>query len=245
MVLAKTPLIVMVGLYLSGGDPAAPEVWFTLLAATLTWATLYALNESADLEIETGQSADRTLKSALLALLAAIILASIFVSPQLAMIILAMVLVQLAYSLPGLRLKRYWWYVIATSGALNPLLRLECGVIWGHQALPLVCYLALVLVHLGGALQTRILRRERDRLLGYQIIPTDWKGISTIPMVTGILLVYGLCWQGTLPVVCVLFATAGLVFTIISQRITNMATLHKCWVIFAILSVVALIVMYR
>ncbi len=82
-----------------------------------------------------------------------------------------MTLAQLAYSLPLIRGKRHWWIVVLLSGVLNPLLRVECGALFGAPVLPWLVYATVVMLHVNGALRTRLLRKERDLRLGYRTAP--------------------------------------------------------------------------
>src|SRR5262245_41724604 len=64
-VIAKTPLMVALGVYLAGGDLGTRAVALTMALTALLWAALYALNEATDLRLEQRLNVPRALPLAL------------------------------------------------------------------------------------------------------------------------------------------------------------------------------------
>lgn len=244
-VLAKTPLLIAVGVFLAGGRLETRPVLLTMALATALWALLYALNESTDLQQESGILVERRIQILLFLLPIGICLAAACLSPHLGLLFSLMTVGQIAYSAPPLRVKRWWWAVLLLSGVLNPILRLECGAVWGPHAIPLLAYAVLVSLHLGAAIRARTLLKERDRQLAYVTAPdgTEWAGIAC--MVGGLLGGGLLCLQGFLPRVFLVFLVPASVFSLYawSGRIRNMAQLRQGWLVFAILALLALAVL--
>lgn len=244
-VIVKTPMLILVGVYASGGRFASWPVLLTIVLASLLWTLLYAVNESSDLECESGCGPDAGRRLLLCMLCAGVCSTSAWLSPRLALLLALMALGQAAYCLPPLRLKRHWGAVLALSGLLNPILRLECGAVWGHHAIPPGAYVVFAALHLGASICSRCLLRDRDRRLGYCVTPygTEWMGmVSTGVGLVGALL---LSAEGVLPYGFAMFTLVGALFAVYawSGRVTSIARLRKGWVWFALLSLAALAVL--
>jgi len=244
-VLAKTPLLIAVGLYLSGASFDLRSSGLTMVLTVALWAALYAVNEATDLELEHGLHIRRQTRASLRALVAALCAASVLLSWPLAGLLALMAVGQIAYCAPPLRLKRWWWAVLLLSGVLNPTLRLQCGAIWGAHPIPPLAYLAMMGLHLGAAARSRVLLRERDRRLGYHIAPPGTEGLGMACTGIGLLGTGLLCWQNVLPRVCLLLGAVVIPFCVYawSGRVTNVARLRQGWLWFALLACVVLAVL--
>lgn len=238
-------MLILVGVYASGGRFLSRSVLLTLLLASCLWTVLYALNESADLECEQGYANDAPRRTLFCGLCLGICIAAAWLSPRLTLLLALMALGQAAYCLPQLRLKRRWWAVLVLSGLLNPILRLECGALWGGHAIPMDAYLVFASLHLGASIRSRCLLRDRDRKLGYRVAPpgTEWFGIACTFL--GLIGAYYLSAEGVLPRVFALFTTAAACFALYawSGRVSGIARLRQGWVWFALLSLAALAVL--
>ncbi len=205
-VIAKTPVLISFGLYMTGGRFAWSTVGATLALGSLLWAALYAVNEAFDLTLEE----DYVVPTATIAgLVGAVVLvcgAAYLVSPVLALLFLLMTAGQLAYCVPPMRLKRWWWPVLLLSGVFNPLLRAYCGAIWGPVSLPALGLLSIVLIHVGSTIRTRALQRERDRKLDYRIAPPTIDRIGALFTALGLLDGAWLCAVNTFPRIFLLSA---------------------------------------
>lgn len=244
-VLAKTPLLIALGVYLAGGRLETRPVLLTMALATALWAVLYALNESTDLQQESGILVGRRVQALLFLLPVLICLAAACLSPHLGLLFALMTVGQIAYSAPPWRVKRWWWAILLLSGVLNPILRLECGALWGPRAVPFLAYAVLVSLHLGSAIRARTLLKERDRRLAYVAAPNGigWLGIACT--VGGLIGAGFLCVQGFLPHALLVFLLPAALFSLYawSGRIRSMAQLRQGWLGFAILSLLALAVL--
>jgi hypothetical protein len=245
-VIAKTPITVAMGVYMSGGRFATPAVILTMLATGALWAVLYAINEATDLRLEHHVPVPRAMRLLLSALCIGVCVVAALVSPALGGLCTAMALGQMAYCVPPVRLKRHWWAVLLLSGMLNPVLRLECGALWGVHAIPPLAYFAFVTLHLGAAIRSRVLLRERDRKLAYRVAPPrmEWVGMACTGV--GMLGTYGLCWQGVLPRVFLGFTTVAALFSLYawSGRVSSVSRLRQGWLGFAILALLAYAILY-
>ena len=183
---AKTALLVWLGAYFAGAGMSVKALEAALLASVL-WLCLYVLNEVWDLILEQGHMASKLWTVMLVVAVAGVLLLSMRLSLQLSALLLLMTLAQLAYSLPMIRGKRHWWIVVLLSGVINPLLRVECGAIFGKPVLPWLIYVTLVLVHVNGALRTRLLRKDRDTRLGYRTMPEAFRLVGMAAAALGVL----------------------------------------------------------
>lgn len=244
-VLAKTPLLVALGLYLAGGHFASPAIWLTMALAAALWATLYALNESTDLVQEHGLMIGAAMQSILFTLPAAVCLLAACLSPTLALLFALMTLGQIAYCVPPFRLKRYWWAILILSGTINPLLRLQCGALWGPHAIPFLAYAVVVALHLGAGLRSRALLRERDRALAYHVAPRGIEWVGMICTFAGFAGAFLLCAQGVLPPLLAPLLALASAFAVYawSGRETSVARLRQGWLWFTLLAALALVVL--
>ena len=245
-VIVKSLLIVALGVYLSGGPLETQAVETTMALTAVLWAVLYALNESTDLIFEHRLLVPKYLPAGLLALAILLCLSAAFLSPALSLLLGLMIAGQVAYCLPPMRLKRHWWAVFVLSGTLNPILRLECGAVWGKHPIPFLAYLVFISLHLGASSRTRVLLRERDQKLGYQIAPAWLEGVGKL--CTGLGLTGGvlLCMQEVLPRF-LLFSfplVAAFVLYAWSERAVSVARLRIGWIWFAILALLILVGLY-
>jgi hypothetical protein len=241
-VIAKTPILILVGVYIADGEITSRQVLLTMLLAACLWTVLYAVNEATDLVAEHGYRVEPQTRVGLIASAAGICLIGAAVSPNLGLLLTLMALGQIAYSVPPLRVKRTWWAVLLLSGVLNPILRLECGVIWGTHAIPVPAYAVFISLHLGAAILSRCLLRRRDARLGYHTAPprTEWAGMACTGF--GLLGAYALSWAGILPRFCMVFTTVAVVFSVYawSGRATSLSRLRRGWLLFALLALLAL-----
>ncbi len=245
-VIAKTPIMVALGVYMAGGQFNQPGVGLTMIVTAALWTILYAINEATDLMHEHQMLVARKMRLLLLTSCGVVCASAGCLSLKLGGLCLLMALGQLAYCMPPIRGKRYWWAVLLLSGMLNPILRLECGALWGTHSVTALGYLVFVSLHLGASTRSRVLLRERDRKLGYRIAPprAEWAGMACTG--TGLLGAYGLCWQGVLPREFLLLVTVATLFSIFawSNKVTNVSRLRQGWLWFAILALVAFAQMY-
>jgi hypothetical protein len=243
----KTPVLMAVGLYLAGGARQFLSVGAAMLLGALLWGALYTLNESTDLELEEGLVVEPSIYTAIgLVALTACSLAAVLSLP-LGRLFAFMALGQLAYCVPPLRLKRWWWAVLLISGVANPILRVQCGVVWGAHAAPLIVYPVLIMAHLGPAIRTRTLQRERDRSLGYQVAPETigrWGKALTAAAWIGTCL---LCITGVLPRPFLIFVvpSGGFGLYAWSDRVSSIGRLRQGWLLFALMALSAVAVLLR
>lgn len=181
----KTTVIVILGAYL-----ASREVTWHALAgagiASLLWLILYALNETYDklLEEQRGLDGDHENKleehegldeiplvEFILMFAGACVVANML--DQLSRrIMVLMVVSEMLYTHPWVRLKKYPWAGPVLSGVIGPTLRFGLGVHLGlkpttNWTLIIGVYVMLLILHLPGALKSRVFRRVRDKGLGY------------------------------------------------------------------------------
>src|SRR6185369_14791244 len=95
-VITKTPLLVALGVYMSGAHFAWPTIGATLVLSSLMWGVLYAVNEAFDLTLEEGYIVPRATIAALMACVVAACLIAFVVSPALALLFGLMTAGQLA-----------------------------------------------------------------------------------------------------------------------------------------------------
>lgn len=244
-VIAKTPFLVAMGAYLAHADFRRAELWLTFVLSALLWAALYVLNEMTDVMEEQQMYVPTSTQKVLYVLPVLICVMSASLSVPLCACLSAMTLGQYVYCVPAVRLKRYWFTILVLSGAINPLLRMECGAIWGTQAMPVLASSAAVLLHLGATFRARTLQRMRDRRLNYTVAPdfSDWLG--PICTASGLLSMLVLCVQRILPPLFAGFILIAGVFSVYawSGRVDSMAHLRRGWVGFAVLSLLALLVL--
>ena len=244
-VIAKTPIMVALGAYFAHADFARPELWLTFLISALLWTSLYALNEMTDVSAEQGLYVPPKTQKVLYTLPFVVCAASLFLSKSLFVCLFTMTVGQYAYCVPKFRLKRYWITIVLLSGVVNPLLRMECGAIWGTQQMPVLAGAVFVLLHLGATFRARTLQRERDRKLAYRTAPpfSDWLGpVCTALGLTGAIL---LCLHGILPhfFFFYILIAAGFAVYAWSGRVHSMNTLRRGWIGFALLGLIAVAIL--
>lgn len=241
-VIAKTPMLVALGCYLAGGRFDTPAIWWTMALSAALWAFLYPLNESTDLIHEQHFHMDRRVQAILFLLPLVVCLLAWPLSPWLTLLFALMLAGQLAYCAPPLRLKRYWWAILVLSGTLNPVLRLQCGALWGGHPISNLAYGAVVALHLGASLRSRGLLRDRDQKLGYHVLPPGGELIGAFCTGAGFLGAFRLCANGALPGSFGYFLALAAGFAVYawSGRETNVARLRQGWLWFAIVSCFAL-----
>lgn len=238
----KTPFLVVLGMYLSGGKFVWATVGMALLLSTVLWAVLYALNEAYDLWLEKGFAVPAWVRHALTILAFAIVLEAAHLSHYLGVVCGLMLAGQLAYSAPPVRLKRWWWPILFIGGILNPVLRMECGAFWGTHPIPITVYAVLILIHIGSTIRTRTSQRERDRRLGYHTAPRGIEQFGMISMGLGIAGAGYLCYVGVFPRIFLISAPFVIAFVLYawSNRNKGMAELRRGWLLFAIGAALAL-----
>lgn len=245
-VIAKTPLIVALGIYLTGGRYDTLACWLTIGLAAALWTVLYALNEATDLENEQGFCVSDGMKRGLVGASIAICCAGLGVSLRLMILLFLMTVGQFAYCVKPLRWKRYWWAALLLSGGLNPILRLECGTLLGvHGILPLA-YAVFVLLHEGAAMRSRTLLRERDARLGYHTAPGGLKEAGIAATLLGFLGAFWFCWQGVVPLAFTPMLMVGALFAVYawSGHARNVGILRRGWLVFAAMTLMALVILY-
>ncbi|HEV2472453.1 MAG TPA: hypothetical protein VGS41_07305 [Chthonomonadales bacterium] len=240
-VVAKTPLLVALGSYLAGAR--SPRLLLVTMAlAALLWTVLYALNEATDLREEQGLRISPGVWLTIGFALAALSLVGALISTRLALLMTAMVLGQCLYCMPPARIKRRWWAFTLLSGAVNPILRVQCGAILGAAAIPAPAYIACVCLHVGASLKTRVMQRKRDRELGYSAAPAGAEPVGIVCTVLGFWHGAALCVDGALPRLLLAPAVAAAAWSVYawSGKVTSMDGLRRGWLPFALLSLFCL-----
>lgn len=245
-VVVKTPLLIALGVYLAGGRFDSPAVGLTMVFASALWAILYAINEATDLQQEKGLPVQHRALVWLTLLCCSLCFGAFFVSSLLAPLLMAMTVGQLVYCVPPVRLKRYWWVALLLSGTLNPACRLLCGAIWGTHAIPPLAYATFLSLHLGAAIRSRLLLRERDRKLGYHVAPPHLEWLGWGATLIGLACAYVLCLQGVFPRLFLLFCALATAFALYAWfgNPTNIARLRKAWISFAFLALIAVALLW-
>lgn len=245
-VIAKTPLIVALGIYLTGGRFDTLACWQTMGLAAALWTVLYALNEATDLEDERGLFIAGNRKAALLVAGLAVCLAGFSVSVSLMLLFVLMTAGQCAYCVKPLRWKRFWWAALLLSGGLNPVLRLECGALLGAHAIPPLAYAVFVLLHEGAAMRSRTLQRKRDARLGYHTAPAWLQSVGIAATLLGFVGAFWFCWQGLVPLEFTPMLAVGALFAVYawSGKARNVGTLRRGWLVFAAMALIALVILF-
>ncbi len=241
----KTPLLVAIGLYLARGSFVIETVGTTMLLTSCLWMFLYVLNEAYDIRYESNKIVDRRITVALYILVAVTCAWGAVVSYKLFALLFAMAVGQIAYCAPPLRLKRCWWAAPLLSGAVNPVLRLWCGVIWGTALVSPVALAALISLHLGSSLRTRTLRHKRDQSLGYGTVTDGATPASKVLVAFGFLLSFYMCYAGIIPQLFAIPIALGAVFAYRawSRKVTDIAHLRWGWIWFAFIAAVIIAVL--
>jgi len=245
LAVAKTLILVALGVHLAGGDFQRPTVWLTLLLGGLLWSALYALNEYTDLVAERGYRPHRGLCALLVTVPLLISAGAGSLSPTLLALFLAMIAGQMAYSMPPLRLKRFWWANPLLSGIINPVLRLHCGAVWGTHPVLWPAYVALICIHLGAALRARLLQRERDRSLGYSVTPPAVNALGFILVLLGFGAMFLLYLEGALPPAVMLATVGAMVFAAYawSSRVKDIRQVRAGWLGFVVLALISFFIL--
>ncbi len=245
LAVAKTVILVALGVYLAGGQFERAGVWLTLLLGGLLWACLYALNEFTDLVAERGYRPQRSLGLLLVAAPLLVSVAAGSLSPTLLALFLAMIAGQMVYSVSPLRLKRFWWANPLLSGIINPVLRFQCGVLWGTHPVLWPAYGAVVCLHLGAALRARVLQRERDRGLGYSAAPSAVNGVGLVLVMLGFGAMFLLYLEGALPAPVMLATVGAMVFAAYawSGHVNDIRQVRAGWLGFAVLALISFFIL--
>lgn len=246
-VVAKTPVLVVLGASCARGVDNARGVWLSMALAAALWVMLYALNECSDAVLEAGYTDNRCVRPGLLIAAAALVGVAGCISPRLLGLLALMVASQVAYCLPPLRLKRWWWGSLLLSGTVNPVTRVQCGAIWGTRPLPALVYVVLLFLHLGAAIRTRTLQRRRDRMLSYTVPPPGAEWIGMLCTAAGIGGTYLACSRALFPSAFAPFVTIGAVFAAYawSRSDLRMGELRRAWIAFALLSLIVIRAFYQ
>jgi hypothetical protein len=237
----KTPLLVAVGLFLSGASVSWREAGGSMALSAALWTALYALNEATDRALERGEEIGQGIFFALILLPWLITMAGIPLSPLLTVYMGLMTAGQIAYCLTPFRLKRYWWAVLILGGAVNPILRIQCGAMWGPHPISPSVYLTIIFLHLGAALRSRVLLRDRDRGFGYKVTPPFGEAAGKALTGAGLAGIPLLCAAGKLPLIFLLFWAIGCVYALYawSEKITRRSQIRSKWPLFALFCVSA------
>ncbi len=247
-VIVKTPFMVAVGALLSGAEFHLSTVGVTMILGGLLWAVLYPFNEATDLAYEENREIPRPAWAIFALLLTVICGLGWQVRHSVGILLAGMVLSQILYCAPHsrIRLKRYWWGSVLLSGTVNPVLRLWCGAVWGIHGSSALLYTAFLCIHLGAAFRARVLLRERDNRLGYSPIPSWAKSMGIFTTAVGLLATLVLLLKHELPQIFSLFWLVATLFACYawSGRAKSMQELRRGWLLFAALSVIALLFLY-
>lgn len=165
----KTTVLVVLGAYLAGH--VTLHVAKGVLIASALWLGLYLINEEYDRYLEVDEPLDDNLIAESILVIFCIYVGALVLGPP-SIIVAAMAMFELLYSYPRFRLKKYPWAGPILSGFIGPTLRFGLGVILSFSAstnfvLIVSVYLMLLVVHLPGAIKSRVFRRVRDKSLGY------------------------------------------------------------------------------
>lgn len=244
-VIVKSPFMVALGAYLSDSRFTWQTVGASMILSGLLWAVLYPFNEATDLACEQSRPIPRATWGAFTLLLALLCALGWYFSHTLGFLLMGMVASQCLYCSPLTRLKRFWWGNVLFSGLLNPLLRLTCGTIWGTHGGTLLFYGGFLALHLGASLRARLLLRKRDKRLGYTVAPTWCHPLGIFASYSGLLGMLALIVQGELPRIFGLFLVVATLFVTYawSGRRKSMQELRRGWILFAVLSAIALLLL--
>ena len=247
-VIAKTVLLVALGAWLSGVRLHPYPLGATIVLASVLWLGLYGINEYTDLTLE------RRLQPAPIGLAPAVVfvvvalLGSLWLPHLLTLLLLAMVAGQLLYCVPPARLKRWWFAVVLLSGIANPLLRLECGAIFGRHGIPISVVATILLLHVGATLRSRGLLRRRDAGFGYRVAPPIAEAAGKTFTALGLVGAWAVCLVGIIPHIFLTFVVAATFFAAYawSGRELTVDRLRGGWIWFAVFTGVGLLVLiYR
>ncbi len=239
-VLIKTSALIAFGVWVSHGVVTSSHALVTMFLGALLWAALYGINEWSDLRLEAGVAMPNSY-ALLLGVAAGITtVAAGLISWKVGVLFGGMVVSQVLYCIPPFRAKRYWYSALVLSGGINPMLRLEAGAALGLHSVPFQLIVVFILLHMGAAVRSRCLLRQRDRKLGYAVAPpkTEWFGIAvTILGLSGSFLV---CYLQIVPRFLALFVALASGFAVYSwsSEDRNLGQLRRAWLWFAVLAVI-------
>ena len=245
-VVSKTALLLALGVFLSGGAFRSGTVGVAMLLASLLWCDLYILNEATDLICERRMTVPRPVLAFLVLLPICLCGAAFALSPAFALPFALMVVSQIAYCVPPLRLKRHWWAIVLLSGTLNPVLRLQCGVAFGIHGLSPLVYAAFIAAHIGASLRARALLRSRDAGFGYGPVPAGAETAGKLCTLAGFVGAAELCRTGAFPpaFVPMLIVAAGFSLYAWSARKPEIGRLRRGWLWFALMAFFALAALF-
>ncbi len=245
-VVTKTPVMIMAGAYLSKAEFRANTVFATMALGSLLWAVLYYYNEVTDVTLERERKVKRELWTTCFALTALTVVLGFLVGWKVGACLFAMAISQWAYCSPYVRLKRFWQANILLSGTINPILRFTCGAVWGTVGMPWLLLGMYVLLNIGASLRTRTLLRRRDAGLGYSQPPVWMEAVGKATTFLGFSCAFSLILRHGLPRVFLLFlvVAAGYAVFAWSGRVTQMRQLRRGWILFAALSVFAIMALF-
>ncbi len=234
-VIFKSPALLALGVYLTGGSTTARPVLTAMVLLSLLWAVLYSLNEWSDVRSEQNIRVPEWELAALLLICTLLCKAAGEISWKLGTLFLLMTICQCCYSLYPFRFKRFWQYGFVLSGIINPLLRLWCGVIFGWHALPALVLITFILLHTGAVLRARCLLRQRDQQLGYLYIPDRAEAAGIAFTILGLAGAFAICFTGLVPAVFILMPAGASFFSwhAWSHPHPSLAQLRRSWMLFA------------
>ncbi len=244
-VLLKTPAIVAIGCFSSGGNLGSPQTIAILTLSTFLWAALYALNEWTDLREE--QRLNLPLWQSRLLIFTSLFicaLASAY-SHYAGLLLLLMSLGQMIYCLNPFRVKRYWFGALLLSGIINPALRLECGGTLGSHSVPAVLVICVISLHIGAATRSRCTLRKRDSSFGYHTAPGGLELFGILFTIIGHFTGIMASVEGILPHIFIIFLAGSALFSCYawSNKHRSISELRRGWLWFAMVAVIALGVM--
>lgn len=212
--LAKTALLVSVGAYVTGRR-LDHDVASSVVLATGLWAVLYALNEASDLVYEQKKRLPRVLFVALYLAVVAVVVFSVRENTTFGLLILTMSVSQIVYCV-GPRLKKFWFWALLLSGVVNPILRILAGALVVSdsvlQILPLV-----IVVHLTGAMTTRLKNRKKDIVHNYEPIPERYWAARPSLQLVSLTLVCQAIASGLLPMSFASLVAVAVIFELLMR----------------------------
>jgi len=245
-VITKTPVMIMMGAYLSQAEFRLQTVMATMLLGSLLWTTLYFYNEVADITLEKKQTVRRDIWITCFVLTALTVVMGFAVKWSVGVCLLAMALSQWAYCSPHVRLKRNWQANILLSGTINPILRFTCGAVWG-TGMPWLLLGMYVLLNIGATIRTRTLLRSRDEGLQYSQAPMWLEQVGKATTLLGFSCAIFLIAHHNLPPIFLLFFLIAAAYSVYawSGKVTQMGQLRRGWLLFAALSGFAVWVLFK
>lgn len=170
LILPRTVAIMAVGQVFSKAEVNGHNVALMLIV-TAFWSMLYALNEAVDLLVESSKRVPVWIWAVLIGHMALLLALVFILSPATGWIAALMLLSQVLYTVPGLRVKRFWIPTSAIRGVINPYLRLHAGAVLGFSAVPVLISAIVLLLSFGAYIMDKFSKAERDLELGHQRLP--------------------------------------------------------------------------